>query len=45
MQPPTQYMTKIRDDGTLLDVIPLSYGRARINLGDKGNPLVYNDNW
>ena len=40
-----QYAAYRLPDGRVLDVVPLTYGRARINVSSRLSPLYYEDNY
>lgn len=39
------YAKRQLPDGRWLYVIPLTYGRARICVGSRFNPLIFDDGW
>jgi hypothetical protein len=39
------YFTRQLPDGRVIDVIPLTYGRARLHISENERILVYQDGW
>jgi hypothetical protein len=39
------YLTRVLDDGRVVDVIPLTFGRARLIIFDDLQTQVYLDGW
>jgi hypothetical protein len=39
------YATRLLDDGRVLDVIPLTFGRARLVISNSIISLSYEDGW
>ena len=39
------YPTRTLDDGRILCVVPLTFGRARLCVSPAGDPLFFTDQW
>jgi len=41
----TAYATRILDDGRVVDVVPLTFGRARLIISDSLEDPMWRDGW
>jgi hypothetical protein len=39
------YLTRVLDDGRVIDVVPLTFGRARVTISRTLAAMVYDDGW